>query len=67
MTSKSIAGDTGPQSAWARFKQERESSIRDLKLSWYLFRKSPTSMLGAVIVGVFLLMVLIGPSIHAGS
>jgi peptide/nickel transport system permease protein len=69
MTNKQIltatGTDAGPvsQSAWARWKEKRESSIRDIKLSWYLFRKSPTSMLGAVIVGIFLLTVLIGPMI----
>ncbi|KIX14288.1 cytochrome C550 [Dethiosulfatarculus sandiegensis] len=52
-----------PQSSWARWKEEKESSIRNMKLSWYLFRKSPTSMLGAVIVGIFLIMAMIGPMI----
>jgi peptide/nickel transport system permease protein len=64
MTGKTTAEPiTGGQSAWARFKEQRESSIRDIKLSWYLFRKSPTSMLGAVIVGIFMLVVIIGPAI----
>ena len=53
----------GGPGAWARFKEQRESSIRDLKLSWYLFRKSPTSLLGAIIVGLFLILVAVGPAI----
>jgi peptide/nickel transport system permease protein len=58
--------DTQPTAAlsgWAQWKEEHESLFRDIRLSLYLFTKSPLSVVGMIIVGVFFLIALIGPLI----
>ncbi len=49
------------ESVWGKWKQEHESSLRDIRLSIYLFSKSPLSILGLAIVSMFILMAVIGP------
>ncbi|MBW1993704.1 MAG: ABC transporter permease [Deltaproteobacteria bacterium] len=46
---------------WAQWKEEHESLFRDLRLSFYLFSKSPLSVVGLAIVSLFFLIALIGP------
>ena len=48
-------------SAWARWKEKHESTLRDIRLSIHLFSKSPLSILGLAIVGTFFIVALIGP------
>ena len=50
-------------SAWAQWKEEHESLFRDIRLSLYLFSRSPLSVMGMIIVGIFFLIALIGPLI----
>ena len=50
-------------SAWARWKKERESQIRSLKLTAYTLSRSPLSVIGFCFVSTFLIIVLIGPMI----
>jgi peptide/nickel transport system permease protein len=48
---------------WAQWKEEHESFFRDIRLSFYLFSRSPLSMTGMILVGAFLFIALIGPMI----
>jgi peptide/nickel transport system permease protein len=48
-------------SAWTRWKTERESQIRSLKLTVYTLSRSPLSVIGFCFVLVFLVIALIGP------
>ena len=48
---------------WLQWKEERESFFRDIRLSFYLFSKSPLSVTGMVLVGAFFFIALIGPLI----
>jgi len=50
-------------SVWARWKIERESQIRRLKLTVYTLSRSPLSVIGFCFVLVFLIIALIGPLI----
>lgn len=50
-------------STWTRWKTERESQIRSLKLTVYTLSRSPLSMIGFVLVALFLIIALIGPMI----
>jgi len=50
-------------STWARWKEERESQIRNLKLILYTLSRSPLSVIGFFCVSVFLIIALIGPMI----
>ena len=55
---------TNPRnSAWAQWKSERESQIRDLKLTIYTLSRSPLSVFGFILVVLFFLIALIGPFI----
>jgi len=55
---------TNPRnSTWARWKVERESQIRSLKLTVYTLSRSPLSVIGFCFVLVFLIIALIGPLI----
>jgi len=51
------------QSAWAVWKGEHESQIRNLKLIVYTLMRSPLSIIGFCCVSVFLFVALIGPLI----
>ncbi|MFB0507365.1 MAG: ABC transporter permease [Thermodesulfobacteriota bacterium] len=57
------AQPVGALGAWAQWKEEHESLFRDIRLSFYLFSKSPLSVIGMVIVGIFFLITLAGPLI----
>ncbi len=46
---------------WTQWKEEHESFFRDVRLSFYLFSRSPLSLIGMVLVGAFFLIALIGP------
>ena len=48
---------------WAQWKEEHESLFRDIRLSLYLFSRSPLSVTGMILVGVFFIVALIGPMI----
>jgi peptide/nickel transport system permease protein len=48
-------------SIWTRWKTERESQIRSLKLTVYTLSRSPLSVIGFCFVLVFLVIALIGP------
>ena len=48
---------------WARWKTERESQIRRLKLTVYTLSRSPLSVIGFCFVLVFLIIAMIGPLI----
>ena len=48
---------------WAQWKEEHESLFRDIRVSLYLFSRSPLSVTGMILVGIFFLIVLIGPII----
>jgi peptide/nickel transport system permease protein len=48
---------------WRRWKEERESQIRSLKLMIYTLSRSPLSVVGFFLVSIFLLIALIGPTI----
>ena len=64
MNQKSIPIDNQPASVlgfWSQWKEEHESFFRDVRLSFYLFSRSPLSMTGMVLVGAFFLITLIGP------
>jgi len=64
MNQKSILIDNQPGKAlgfWTQWKEEHESFFRDVRLSFYLFSRSPLSVTGMVLVGVFFLIALIGP------
>jgi peptide/nickel transport system permease protein len=64
MNQKSIPIDKQPASAlgfWVQWKEEHESFFRDIRLSFYLFSRSPLSVTGMVLVGVFFLIAVIGP------
>ncbi len=50
-------------STFARWKEENESTWREICLSAYLFSKSPLSILGLIIVGVYMLLAFLGPLI----
>ena len=50
-------------STWARWKVERESQIRSLKLTVYTLSRSPLSVIGFCFVSIFLIIALIGPMI----
>lgn len=50
-------------SAWARWKEERESQIRNLKFMVYTLSRSPLSVVGFCFVSIFLIIALIGPMI----
>jgi peptide/nickel transport system permease protein len=50
-------------SAWTRWRVEKESQIRSLKLTVYTLSRSPVSVIGFCLVSVFLIIVLIGPMI----
>lgn len=53
---------TNPINAtWTRWKTERESQIRSLKLTVYTLSRSPLSVIGFCFVLVFLIIALIGP------
>jgi len=47
----------------ARWKEERESQIRGLKLTIYTLSRSPLSVIGFFLVAIFLLIALVGPMI----
>ena len=53
----------GAAGFWGQWKEEHESFFRDIRLSFYLFSRSPLSMTGMVLVGAFFLIALIGPLI----
>lgn len=66
MDQKSIPIHTKPAQPvgfWAQWKEEHESFLRDIRLSLYLFSRSPLSVIGMVLVGAFFLIALIGPLI----
>ncbi len=66
MDQKSIpihAKPAQPVGFWAQWKEEHESFLRDIRLSLYLFSRSPLSVIGMVLVGAFFLIALIGPLI----
>jgi len=48
-------------SVWRQWKEERESQIRSLKLTVYTLSRSPLSVIGFILVAIFLLIALIGP------
>jgi peptide/nickel transport system permease protein len=48
---------------WGQWKEEHESLFRDIRLSLYLFSRSPLSVIGMILVGIFFLIALIGPLI----
>jgi peptide/nickel transport system permease protein len=48
-------------SIWKRWKIEQESQIRSLKLTVYTLSRSPLSVIGFILVAIFLLVALIGP------
>jgi len=50
-------------SAWSRWAEEHESQIRSMKLTFYTLSRSPLSVIGFVIVALFLIVALIGPLI----
>jgi peptide/nickel transport system permease protein len=50
-------------STWTRWKEERESQIRNFKLILYTLSRSPLSLVGLFCVSVFLFIALIGPMI----
>jgi len=50
-------------SPWARWKEERESQIRNFKHILYTLSRSPLSVIGFFCVSVFLIIALIGPMI----
>jgi len=50
-------------STWARWKEERESQIRNLKFMVYTLGRSPLSVIGFCFVSIFLIIALIGPMI----
>lgn len=50
-------------STWARWKEERESQIRNFRLILYTLSRSPLSVVGLSCVSVFLIIALIGPMI----
>ena len=50
-------------STWARWKEERESQIRNLKFMVYALSRSPLSVIGFCFVSIFLIIALIGPMI----
>jgi len=52
-----------------QWKEERESQIRGLKLTIYTLSRSPLSVIGFILVAIFLLIALIGPIIitHPGD
>jgi peptide/nickel transport system permease protein len=50
-------------SAWMRWRMERESQIRSFRLMVYTLIRSPLSVIGFCFVSVFLIIVLIGPMI----
>jgi peptide/nickel transport system permease protein len=54
---------TAALSGWVQWKEEHESLFRDIHLSLYLFSKSPLSVMGMIIVGLFFLVTVIGPLI----
>ncbi len=48
-------------SYWDQWKEEHESLFRDIRLSLYLFSRSPLSVTGMILVGIFFFIALIGP------
>ena len=54
---------TKASGVWAQWKKEHESLFRDIRLSLYLFSRSPLSVTGMILVGIFFLLALIGPMI----
>lgn len=48
---------------WQQWKEEHESLFRDMRFSFYLFSKSPLSVAGLAIVGLFFVVALVGPFI----
>jgi len=54
---------------WIRWKEERGSQIRSLKLLFYTLGRSPLSVIGLLCVSLFLVIALIGPIIitHPGD
>ena len=46
---------------WIRFKEERESQFHELQRSLYAVFRNPLSVVGLVIVGLYLLVAFIGP------
>jgi len=46
---------------WSQFKEERESQLRNLKLTVYTLGRSPLSIIGLILVFVFFFMALAGP------
>jgi peptide/nickel transport system permease protein len=50
-------------STLVRWREERESQIRSLKLTVYTLSRSPLSVIGFCFVSVFLIIALIGPMI----
>ncbi len=50
-------------SPWERWKEERESQIRNLKFMVYTLSRSPLSVIGFCFVSLFLIIALIGPVI----
>jgi peptide/nickel transport system permease protein len=56
-------------SAWTRWKEERESQIRALRLILYTLSRSPLSLIGSILVAIFLIVASIGPMIitHPGD
>jgi peptide/nickel transport system permease protein len=64
MNLKSVSIDNQPGNSlgfWAQWKEEHESLFRDIRLSFYLFSRSPLSVTGMILVGIFFLIALIGP------
>lgn len=54
---------TKASGVWTQWKEEHESLFRDIRLSLYLFSRSPLSVTGMILVGIFFLIALIGPMI----
>ena len=62
MDQKSIPiedNSAAPLGFWAQWREEHESLLRDIRLSFYLFSRSPLSVIGMILVGTFLLIALI--------
>jgi peptide/nickel transport system permease protein len=53
--------ETSVFSNWQRWKREHESQMKDLKLTFYTLGRSPLSVIGLIVVSLFLMIALIGP------
>ncbi len=63
ITKDSLNGKNQINSAWTRWKEERESQVRDLKLTIYTLSRSPLSVVGFFLVAIFFMVALVGPLI----